>query len=75
MLQKIPGCETVRHLCETHGSRHFKYSQPTNPGEKDGIDILMHDIHPYLYIRSTTQMISITFCPYCGADIDNENRP
>jgi len=75
MLKEIPGSETVQHLCETYCGGSFKFGKPTNPGEKDGVEVLMHDIHPYLYIKSTKQMIPITYCLYCGADIEKEERP
>jgi len=75
MLKEIPGCETVQHLCERRkvGCELVKLEKPYSPGK--GVGVFMHDIHPYIFIESTKQMIPITCCPYCGIDIDKEERP
>ncbi|MDL2287994.1 hypothetical protein LJC32_01270 [Oscillospiraceae bacterium OttesenSCG-928-F05] len=75
MLKAIPGCETVQHLCEylEVGMQRIKLEKPRAPVK--GIQILMHDINPYIFLESTKQTIHITYCPYCGADIDKEERP
>ncbi len=79
MLKAIPGYETVQHLCEgmtLNGSgEYIKFDKPRNLGEREGVKIMMHDIHPYLFIEETKKMYHITYCPYCGANIDREERP
>ena len=76
MLKEIPGNETNIHLCEkiNLGTEIMNIS-PREIGIKDGVRIQIHDIHPYIFIEATKQMIPITYCPFCGADIDNEDRP
>ena len=76
MLKNIPGRETHDHLCEKMkvGSNIMAIA-PRNIGKTHGVSVSIHDIHPYLFIEKTKEMIPITYCPYCGADIDREDRP
>lgn len=77
MLKVIPGTETVKHLCEgmTVGGQLITFDRPRNLGEKDSVEVLMHDIHPYIFIVKTNQKIPITYCPYCGVEVEKEERP
>jgi hypothetical protein len=77
MLKEIPGHETNIHLCEQMkcGGTIMKLSPPREIGKKDGFRVQIHDIHPYLFIEATKTMLPITYCPFCGADIDREERP
>ena len=76
MLKNIPGYETNVHLCEKMkaGSEIMSIA-PREYGKKDGVKIQIHDIHPYIFIEATKRMIPITYCPFCGVDVDNEERP
>jgi hypothetical protein len=76
MLKELSGCETYVHFCERIkiGSEAMTVS-PREAGKIHGVRIQIHDIHPYIFNIHTNQMTPITCCPFCGADIDNEERP
>ena len=64
MLKVIKGHETLRHICD--------YWWP----ETQELDIFIQDVHPYAVIGKTGKTVgSISFCPYCGIKINNEERP
>jgi len=64
MLIKIEGRETQRHFCDNQ-----------RPCTHE-LDIFIHDVHPYAVVRKTGKRVGgISFCPYCGVEIDNEERP
>ena len=76
MLKNIPGSETHIHLCEQTnlGSQIMKIS-PQDIGKRHGVQVQIHDIHPHIFIEATKTLLPITYCPFCGADIDKEDRP
>ena len=76
MLKKIPGREALLHLCEKiKVGSGVTETAPQNTGKRHGASVMLYDIHPRLFIEKSNHLIPITFCPFCGADIDNEERP
>ena len=69
MLKEIPGHETRVHFCEKIGTMSVK---PVEAGKRKGVQVLIHDVHPYLFILDTKVHIAITYCPFCGAEIEKE---
>lgn len=65
MLEKdVQSSETLRHICDCF-NRKYVMSKPA---------IYLHDIHAY-FLNSNNEQIDISFCPYCGVQIDSEGRP
>jgi|GEM_PF-4732313 len=64
MLKVINACETLRHICDTW-----------TPDTQE-LDIFLHDVHSYALIAKTGERAgSIKYCPYCGVNIEKEERP
>ena len=64
MLKKITGCESLRHTCDKRriGAQ--------------ALDVYLHDVQPHVIVKKTGEWAgNISYCPYCGADIEKEERP
>lgn len=53
------------HICNDS----YKY---TKQALKERIPIYLHDITAYMYVDG--KIHHIKYCPYCGADVDSEER-
>ena len=74
MLQVVPGFETKQHLCEFMkcGCDIIRFDKPRDLGKPYSFCILIHDIHSYLFFNDTKNTYPVSYCPYCGVDIDND---
>jgi len=75
MLKNVPGHEMHVHFCDMHkiGDKTTTIP-PRNIGRDHGVQVEIHDVHPRLFVESTNKSIPISYCPFCGASIDAEER-
>lgn len=69
LVRDKDSAEGYKHICDDS----YKY---TKQALKERMQIYLHDITAYTLIESKDglQMIRIKHCPYCGAEIEKEER-
>jgi hypothetical protein len=62
--------EAGKMLKQVPGAEHYVHVCPRS---NNGAEIGLHDLQPYMVVNG--KMVNIKFCPYCGAEIEKEERP
>ena len=52
----------------------YKHICNGNNGKTE-LEILLFDVHGRAFDKTTKQLYYVKFCPYCGIEIDKEDRP
>lgn len=62
MLKPTPG-EAYRHVCDRWNV------------ESQELNIFLHDVQAYAVKKDGTWTGNIKHCPYCGVEVEKEERP
>jgi hypothetical protein len=73
MLKKIPGRESLRHICDNISEQGIKGQE---------FEVYLHDLQAAVVVKNTRALwkstgasANIKFCPYCGVEVEKEERP